>query len=115
VVGFCFGGYISNMLAARQPDLINAAVPFYGTPAKEEFIKDIKAPIMLQFAEMDKRVNGSWPDYEAQLKAINADYQAFVYEGVNHGFHNDSTARYDETQAELAWGRTVDFFKQHLA
>lgn len=115
VVGFCFGGYISNMLAAREPDLINAAVPFYGTPAKEEFIKDIKAPLMLQFAELDKRVNGSWPDYEAQLKAIGADYQAFVYEGVNHGFHNDSTARYSEVEAELAWSRTLEFFKQHLA
>lgn len=115
VVGFCFGGYISNMLAAREPDLIDAAVPFYGTPAKEEFIKDIKTPLMLQFAELDKRVNGSWPDYEAQLKAMGADYQAFVYDGVNHGFHNDSTARYSEVQAELAWSRTLEFFKQHLS
>ncbi|NQZ32380.1 MAG: dienelactone hydrolase family protein [Oceanospirillaceae bacterium] len=115
VVGFCFGGYISNMLAAREPELIDAAVPFYGTPAKEAFIKDIKAPLLLQFGELDKRVNRSWPDYQAQLKAIDADYQAFVYEGVNHGFHNDSTARYNETQAELAWSRTLTFFKQHLA
>jgi len=115
VVGFCFGGYISNMLAAREPELINAAVPFYGTPAKKEFIKNIKAPLLLQFGEFDKRVNASWPDYEAQLKAINADYQAFVYAGVNHGFHNDSTARYNETQAELAWTRTIAFFKKHLA
>ena len=114
VVGFCFGGYISNMLAAREPELINAAVPFYGTPAKKEFIKDIKAPLLLQFGEFDKRVNASWPNYEEQLKAINADYQAFVYEGVNHGFHNDSTARYSEEQAELAWSRTIAFFKKHL-
>jgi len=102
------------MLAAREPELINATVPFYGTPAKKEFIKDIKAPLLLQFGEFDKRVNASWPDYEKQLKAINADYQAFVYEGVNHGFHNDSTARYSEEQAELAWSRTVAFFKKHL-
>jgi len=115
VVGFCFGGYISNMLAARAPDAIDAAVPFYGTPPKEEFIKDIKAPLMLQFASLDKRVNGTWPDYEKQLKAIDADYQAFIYEDVNHGFHNDSTGRYSETEAELAWQRTVEFFKTQLA
>lgn len=115
VVGFCFGGYISNMLAAREPSLIDAAVPFYGTPAKAEFIADISAPLMLQFAGLDKRVNGSWPDYEAQLKTMGANYQAFIYEGVNHGFHNDSTARYSEEDAELAWGRTLGFFKEHLS
>jgi carboxymethylenebutenolidase len=115
VVGFCFGGYISNMLAAREPELINAAVPYYGTPAKEEFIKNIKAPLMLQFGELDKRVNATWPAYEEQLKAISADYQAFVYKGVNHGFHNDSTARYSEKEAEQSWARTIEFFKGHLA
>lgn len=114
VVGFCFGGYVSNMLAAEIPDVINAAVPFYGTPAKQNIDK-IKAPLMLQFGELDKRVNKSWPDYETALKAINADYQAFVYEGANHGFHNDSTGRYDEANAKLAWSRTVEFFKKHLA
>jgi len=115
VVGFCFGGYISNMLAARAPELIDAAVPYYGTPAKAEFIKDIKSPLLLQFAQKDKRVNASWPNYEKELKAINANYQAFVYDDVNHGFHNDSTARYSEQEAELSWSRTLAFFKKHLA
>ena len=114
VVGFCFGGYVSNMLAAEIPDVINAAVPFYGTPPKQNIDK-IKAPLILQFAELDKRVNKSWPDYEAALKGMDADYQAFVYEGANHGFHNDSTGRYDEEKAELAWGRTLEFFNKHLA
>ncbi len=114
VVGFCFGGYISNMLVAALPDVIDAAVPFYGTPGPAELIPNIKSPIMLQFGELDKRVNATWPDYEKALKANNVDYQAFVYEGVNHGFHNDSTARYDEASAELAWSRTIEFFKKHL-
>jgi len=115
VVGFCFGGYISNMLAAREPELIDAAVPYYGTPAKAEYIKNIKSPLLIQLAEKDKRVNASWPNYEKELKAINADYQAFIYKDVNHGFHNDSTARYSETEAELSWSRTLAFFKKHLA
>jgi len=114
VVGFCFGGYISNMLAAAIPDVINAAVPFYGTPAKAEIIAQIKAPLMLQFGELDKRVNATWPDYEKALKANKVNYQAFVYPEVNHGFHNDSTARYNEKAAELAWSRTIEFFKKHL-
>ena len=114
VVGFCFGGYICNMLAAREPELLSAVVPYYGTPAKKAFIKNIKAPLLLQFAELDKRVNGSWPDYETQLKAIKANYKAYVYKGVNHGFHNDSTARYNQVEAELSWDRTLDFFKKHL-
>jgi carboxymethylenebutenolidase len=114
VVGFCFGGYISNMLAAAIPEVINAAVPFYGTPAKAEIIAQIKAPLMLQFGELDKRVNATWPDYEKTLKANKVNYQAFIYPGVNHGFHNDSTARYDEKAAELAWSRTIAFFEEHL-
>ncbi|MCZ2720634.1 dienelactone hydrolase family protein [Marinomonas sp. 15G1-11] len=114
VVGFCYGGYISNMLAAEMPETVNAAVPFYGTPPKAN-IDHIKAPMMLQFGELDKRVNATWEAYEAALKANKVDYQAFVYKGVNHGFHNDSTARYDETSAKLAWSRTIEFFKQHLA
>jgi carboxymethylenebutenolidase len=89
-------------------------VPFYGTPPKAN-IDQIKAPMMLQFGELDKRVNATWGEYEAALKANQVDYQAFVYEGVNHGFHNDSTARYDEASAELAWSRSVDFFKAQLA
>ncbi|MBJ7538689.1 dienelactone hydrolase family protein [Marinomonas transparens] len=115
VVGFCFGGYVSNMLAARVPEMIDAAVPYYGTPAKPEYIKQIKAPMLLQYAELDKRVNASWPDYEKALKAINADYTAYVYPKTNHGFHNDSTSRYDEKAAELSWKRTLEFFNKHLA
>ncbi|MBT3203667.1 MAG: dienelactone hydrolase family protein [Gammaproteobacteria bacterium] len=114
VVGFCFGGYISNMLAAILPDIINAAVPFYGTPAKDSIVRNIKGPLMLQFAELDKRVNKSWPAYEALLKQMKVDYQAFIYPGVNHGFHNDSTGRYNKEAAELAWSRTLSFFGNHL-
>ena len=114
VVGFCFGGYISNMLAAELPEVINAAAPFYGTPARAS-IEQIQAPLMLHFAELDKRVNATWPDYERTLQANNIDYQAFVYPQVNHGFHNDSTGRYHEASAELAWSRTLDFFTEHLA
>ncbi len=115
VVGFCFGGYISNMLAATIPSDIDAAVPFYGTPAKEDVVANIKGPLMLQFAELDKRVNATWPAYEALLKSKNVNFQANIYPATNHGFHNDSTGRYDQEAAELAWTRTVDFFKQHLA
>ena len=115
VVGFCFGGYISNMLAATLPDVVNAAVPFYGTPAKDSIVRNIKGPLMLQFAELDKRVNESWPAYEALLKKMNVDYQAYIYPGVNHGFHNDSTGRYNKEAAELAWSRTLSFFGKHLS
>ncbi len=114
VVGFCFGGYISNMLAATMGDELDAAVPLYGTPAAAELQKNITAPIMLQFAGLDERANASWPDYEANLKAHNVDYTAHIYEGVNHGFHNDSTGRYAEKEAELAWARTLEFFGKHL-
>jgi carboxymethylenebutenolidase len=113
VVGFCFGGYISNMLAATVPNLVDAAAPFYGTPPKSD-IRAIKAPLMLHFGELDKRVNATWVDYEPALKANKVNYQAFVYPGTNHGFHNDSTARYDKAAAELAWSRTIGFFNEHL-
>lgn len=115
VVGFCFGGYVSNFLTAAAPELINAAVPFYGTPASSELVKNVRAPLLLQFAQNDQRVNDSWPDYEAVLKGNNVDYQAYVYPGTQHGFHNDSTSRYDPQAAELAWTRTLAFFNQHLA
>lgn len=115
VVGFCFGGYVSNMLAAAAPELIDAAVPFYGTPAKGDLVKNVKAPIMLQFAENDKRVNATWPEYEAALKANNVNYTAHFYPNTQHGFHNDSTSRYEPKMAELAWSRTIEFFKQQLA
>lgn len=114
-VGFCFGGYVVNMLAATVPDTLNAGVPFYGTPAAEEIRKNIKAPLVIQLAELDRRVNGSWPEYEADLKENGNDYTMHMYEGANHGFHNDSTGRYDEKNAELAWSRTVAHFKKHLA
>ena len=114
VVGFCFGGYVSNMLAATIPDIIDAAVPFYGTPAHEELVKQVRCPLLLQFAEIDERVNSSWPGYEKVLKSNNVSYTAHTYENTNHGFHNDSTGRYNEAAAELAWSRTVEFFTRHL-
>ncbi len=113
VVGFCFGGWISNMMAVELPDLA-AAVPFYGGQPKEDIGK-INAPLMLQFGALDKRVNEGWPAYEAELKKHGKEYQAFIYENANHGFHNDTTPRYDREAAELAWKRTIDFFKEKLA
>lgn len=113
-VGFCFGGYIVNLLAAVMPEMLDAGVPFYGTPAAEELRANVRGPLMLQFAELDKRVNDSWPAYEQVLKTSGAEYVAYVYEGVNHGFHNDSTGRYAPEAAELAWSRTIGFFREHL-
>ncbi|SHI35465.1 dienelactone hydrolase family protein [Algibacter luteus] len=113
VVGFCFGGWISNMMAVRLPNL-KAAVPFYGGQPSAEETANIKAPLLLQFAELDTRVNAGWPDYETALKANNVEYKAHFYEGVNHGFHNNTTPRYDEKAANLAWERTIAFFKKHL-
>ena len=114
-VGFCFGGYIVNMLAAVMPEVLDAGVPFYGTPAAEELRPKVRGPLMLQFGELDKRVNATWPDYEKVLKANGAEYVAHFYRGVNHGFHNDSTGRYAPEEAELAWSRTIEFFREHLA
>ena len=114
-VGFCFGGYIVNYLAAVDSDLLSAGVPFYGTPASESLHKNIKAPLMIQLGELDKRVNATWPEYEQSLKANNVEFTMHIYEGANHGFHNDSTGRYDEKNAELAWQRTLAFFKNHLS
>jgi carboxymethylenebutenolidase len=113
VVGFCYGGGIANFLATRLPDL-DAAVPFYGNAAPIEDVPKIKAPLLLQFAENDERVNAAWPPYEAALKRIGASYQAYVYPGTQHGFNNDTTPRYDEAAAKLAWQRTIEFFNQHL-
>ncbi|WP_224491378.1 dienelactone hydrolase family protein [Robertkochia flava] len=113
VVGFCFGGWISNMMAVKVPDLA-AAVPFYGGQPQEDIDK-INAPLMLHFAGLDERVNAGWPAYEEALKANGKPYEAFVYPDVNHGFHNTSTPRYDEKAAELAWERTMAFFKKHLS
>jgi len=114
-VGFCFGGYIVNMLAATLPENLNADVPFYGTPAAEELRKKVKGPLLIQLAELDKRVNGSWPEYEADLKDNGAIYTMHKYLKANHGFHNDSTGRYDEENAELVWKRTLAFFKTNLS
>lgn len=113
-VGFCFGGYIVNMLAATLGDELDAGVPFYGTPAAKEIRKNIRAAMMIQLAALDNRVNGAWPEYEEDLKANQVDYVMYKYEGCNHGFHNDSTGRYNEENAELAWKRTVEFFNKHL-
>lgn len=113
-VGFCFGGWIANMMAVRVPDLA-ASVPFYGGQPPAEDVPKIKAPLLLHFASLDTRVNEGWPAYEAALKANNKEYQAYLYEGVNHGFHNDTTPRYDKPAAELAWSRTVEFFKKKLS
>ena len=113
VVGFCFGGWISNMMAVKVPDL-GAAVPYYGRQPNDKDAEKVKAPLLLQYGELDKRVNAGWPDYEAALKANNKDYQAYIYPEVNHGFHNDTTPRYDKEAATLAWQRTVDFFKEKL-
>ncbi|HEY1058011.1 MAG TPA: dienelactone hydrolase family protein [Limnobacter sp.] len=114
VVGFCFGGYICNFLAATHPELLSATVPYYGTPAKGDLPKQVKGPLLLHFGELDKRVNDTWPAYEATLKAGQVPYTAHVYPNTNHGFHNDSTARYDKDAAELSWNRTLAFFSQHL-
>jgi len=113
VVGFCFGGWISNMMAVRVPEL-KAAVPFYGGQPEDADVPKINAALMLQYAGLDERVNAGWPDYEKALKANNKEYVAHFYPDTNHGFHNDTTPRYDKEAATLAWQRTVDFFKEKL-
>lgn len=113
VVGFCFGGWIANMMAVRIPGLA-AAVPFYGGQPPVEMVPQIQAPLLLHYAGLDERVNAGWPEYEAALKSNGKQYQAYFYPEKNHGFHNDTTPRYDKEAAELAWGRTVDFFREKL-
>ena len=113
VVGFCFGGSISNMMAVNVPDLA-AAVPFYGGQPTEEIDK-INAPLLIHYAGLDERINGGWPEYEVKLKEFNKEYGVFFYPDVNHGFHNTTTPRYDKDAAELAWSRTIAFFKEHLS
>ncbi|MGB5368996.1 MAG: dienelactone hydrolase family protein [Flavobacteriaceae bacterium] len=114
VVGFCFGGWIANMMAVKVPTL-SAAVPFYGGQPSAEEAAMIQAPLMLQYAGLDTRVNEGWPSYEAALKANNKEFVAYFYPDVNHGFHNNTTPRYDEPAATLAWQRTIDFFKEKLS
>lgn len=112
-VGFCFGGWITNMMAVRIPDL-KAAVPFYGGQPADEDVPKIQASLLLQYAGLDNRVNAGWPNYEAALKKYNKEYAAYIYPDVNHGFHNDTTPRYDEEAAKLAWNRTIEFFNKKL-
>ncbi|MEP7312889.1 MAG: dienelactone hydrolase family protein [Pseudomonadota bacterium] len=113
VVGFCYGGSLSNLLATRLPDL-KAAVPFYGGAPPIDAVPKIKAELLLQFAATDERVNASWPPYEAALKAAGVKYTAYTYENTQHGFNNDTTPRYDATAAKLAWQRTTAFFNRTL-
>lgn len=113
-VGFCYGGSVSNMLAVRIPDLA-CAVPFYGGQPEAEEVAKIEAPLLLHYAGNDDRVNAGWPAYEAALKANGVSYEAHIYPNTQHGFHNDTTPRYDEDAAKLAWQRTLDFFAKHLS
>lgn len=112
-VGFCYGGGVCNALAVAYPEL-SGSVPFYGSQARSEDVKKIKTPLLLHYAEFDERINKGWPEYEAALKANNKKYQAYIYKDCNHGFHNDSTPRYDGKNANLAWKRTVNFFRENL-
>lgn len=113
ITGFCYGGGVANAAAVAYPEL-GAAVPFYGRQAKPEDVPRIKAPLLLQFAENDPNVNQTWPAYEAALKQHGKTYEAYIYPGTNHGFHNDSTPRYDKAAADLAWSRTLDWFNRYL-
>lgn len=113
-VGFCYGGGVCNALAVAYPEL-SASVPFYGRQAPLEDVPAIEVPLLLHFAEHDERVNEGWPAYEAALRENGKTFEGYVYPGTNHGFHNDSTPRYDEAAAELAWQRTLDWFARYLA
>lgn len=114
VVGFCFGGGVANLLAVRLGDELAAAVPFYGGPPPVADVHRIRAPLLLHFAGLDRRVNEGWPPYEAALKEHGKEYRAYFYEKTNHGFHNDTTPRYDEAAAKLAWQRTMEFLREKL-
>lgn len=114
VTGFCYGGAMSNTLAWRLPAIVKAAVPYYGGQPPAAEVPKIKASLLLHYAELDTRVNAGWPAYEAALKAAGVDYEAHIYPGANHGFHNDTTPRYDKAAAELSWERTIAFFKKKL-
>jgi carboxymethylenebutenolidase len=113
-VGFCFGGGIVNYLAVTLGEDLDAGVPFYGAAPPTEDVARIEAPLLIQYAEEDARINGMWPDFEAALKANDVRYTMHSYEGTNHGFHNNSTPRYDEDAAKLAWDRTIEFFENEL-
>ena len=115
VVGFCFGGGMVYQLAVQIPDVINAAVPFYGRQPSEADVPKIKAPLLIHNASLDQRILAGAPALEKALKAKNQPFEAYVYDKTNHGFHNDTTPRYDEAAAQLAWQRTIAFFKKHLS
>ncbi|QPM88810.1 YghX family hydrolase [Pseudooceanicola algae] len=114
ITGFCYGGGVANAAAVAFPEL-GAAVPFYGRQPAADTVSRIEAPLLIHYAGLDDRVNAGWPDYEAALQAEGKTYEAYVYPDVNHGFHNDSTPRYDAETAELAWSRTIDWFNTHLS
>jgi carboxymethylenebutenolidase len=114
ITGFCYGGGVANAAAVAYPELA-AAVPFYGRQPRAEEVKAIKAPLLIHYAEKDERINAGWPEYEAALKQQKKTYQAYLYPGTSHGFHNDSTPRYDEAAAKLAWERTLAWFGKYLA
>ncbi len=114
VTGFCFGGYLTSILASRLPDLVRAAAPYYGGQPTAEEAARIKAPHLIHYAELDTRVNAGWPAFEEVLKANGVEYTMHMYPGTNHGFHNDTTPRYDQAAAELSWQRTIAFFREKL-
>lgn len=115
VTGFCFGGAKANELAWRLPDIVKAAAPYYGGQPSAENAAKIKGALLIHYGELDTRVNAGWPAYEAALKAAKVSYETHIYPGANHGFHNDTTPRYDKASAELSWNRTIAFFKSKLA
>ena len=113
-VGFCYGGGMVNFLATRLGTDLSAGVPFYGSAPNLEDVAKIRAPLMVQSAETDPRINASWPDFEKALQAANVKYERHLYPGTQHGFNNDTTPRYDAAAAKLAWGRTIAFFREHV-
>ena len=115
VTGFCWGGGTTNFLAVTLGAEMKAGVPFYGAAAETARVADIKAPLLIQYAENDERINAMWPAFEGALKAAGVPYEMHMYPGTQHGFHNNSTPRYQEGAAKLAWERTIAFFKKHLA
>ena len=115
VTGFCWGGGTTNFLATTLGADMKAGVPFYGAAPETAAVAAIKAPLLIQYAENDERINAMWPAYEAALKATSVPYEMYIYPGTQHGFHNNSTPRYNEAQAKLAWERTIAFFKKNLA
>jgi carboxymethylenebutenolidase len=115
VTGFCWGGSTTNFLAVALGAELHAAVAFYGAAAETAGVPSIKAPLLIQYAESDERINTLWPAFETALKASGVRYEMHMYPGTQHGFHNNSTPRYHEPSAKLAWERTIAFFKKHLA